>query len=96
MRLDETQHQAQLSTLEDWLANGGKPLIWQDFRFDDFYQTMTFVNAVANIAHTEDHHPDMEIGYNHCLIKYTTHSPGGLGAKDFISARRIDTLVKNS
>lgn len=95
MRLDEKQLQTQLSTLEGWQLDEDKPLIWQDFRFDDFYQTMNFVNAVANIAHAEDHHPDMEIGYNHCLIKYTTHSLGGLGAKDFICARRIDILKKS-
>lgn len=96
MRLDKKQLHAQLSTLDHWQLDNNKALIWQDFRFDNFHQTMDFVNAVANVAHAENHHPDMEVGYNHCLVKYTTHSLAGLGAKDFICARRVDTLVKKS
>ena len=62
------------------------------FRFDDFYRTMAFVNAVAWIANAEDHHPDLEVGYNYCRVRYSTHSVGGLSANDFICAARIDTL----
>ena len=61
-------------------------------KFDDFYRTMSFVNAVAHIANTEDHHPDMIIGYNYCRITYTTHSIGGLSQNDFICAAKIDRL----
>jgi 4a-hydroxytetrahydrobiopterin dehydratase len=61
-------------------------------KFNDFYRTMSFVNAVAHIANTEDHHPDMAIGYNYCRITYTTHSIGGLSANDFICAAKIDRL----
>lgn len=92
MRLDEKQIQTQLLALAGWQLDESQPLIWRDFRFKDFHQTMAFVNTIADIVHAEDHHPDMEIGYNHCLIKYTTHSLGGLSEKDFICARRIDAL----
>ncbi len=92
MRLNEKQVHEQLSELEGWQLDKNKLCIWQDFKCKDFYQTMTFVNKVADIAHTEDHHPDMEIGYNHCMIRYTTHSLSGLSEKDFICARHINAL----
>ena len=62
------------------------------FRFEDFYRTMTFVNAVAWIANAEDHHPDLELGYNYCRVRYSTHSVGGLSENDFICAAKIDAL----
>lgn len=95
MRLDEKQIQAQLSTLDGWQLDDKQSHICRDVKFKDFHQTMAFVNAVADIAHAEDHHPELEIGYNHCLINYTTHSLGGLGEKDFICARRIDELIQS-
>jgi 4a-hydroxytetrahydrobiopterin dehydratase len=63
------------------------------FRFRDYYQTIAFVNALAWIAHGEDHHPDLEVGYNRCLVRYSTHTVGGLSENDFICAARIDALL---
>jgi len=53
---------------------------------------MSFVNAVAHVANGEDHHPDLQVGYNHCSVTYTTHSIGGLSHNDFICAAKIDRL----
>ncbi|HPF26073.1 MAG TPA: 4a-hydroxytetrahydrobiopterin dehydratase [Steroidobacteraceae bacterium] len=63
------------------------------FSFPDFYHTMSFVNAVAHIANTEDHHPDLEVGYNYCRIRYQTHAINGLHDNDFICAAKIDQLT---
>ena len=93
MRLTDEQIDRHLSALDGWQLAKDKCSIWQDFSFSDFYQTMAFVNAVAWIAHSQDHHPQMEIGYRHCLVSYCTHSLGGLGEKDFICAKRIDALL---
>jgi len=92
MRLNETQIQTRLSALNDWQLDNTQSHIWRDFKFNNFYQTMEFVNAVAAIAHSEDHHPELEIGYNHCRIKYTSHSINGLSEKDFICAGQINAL----
>jgi 4a-hydroxytetrahydrobiopterin dehydratase len=73
------------------LADDAKSLK-RAFKFKDFYRTMSFVNAVAHIANTEDHHPDLEVGYDHCRITYATHSIGGLSHNDFICAAKIDRL----
>jgi 4a-hydroxytetrahydrobiopterin dehydratase len=76
----------------DWrIANDGKSLR-RSFAFEDFYRTMAFVNAVAWIANAEDHHPDLEVGYNYCRMVFATHSIGGLSDNDFICAAKIDAL----
>ncbi|WP_019627083.1 4a-hydroxytetrahydrobiopterin dehydratase [Thioalkalivibrio sp. ALJT] len=64
------------------------------FKFKNYHETMAFVNAVAWIAHTEDHHPDLAVGYNRCAVEFSTHAIGGLSDNDFICAARIDALFE--
>ena len=45
------------------------------FRFADFHRTMAFVNAVAYIAHAQDHHPDLQLGYGHCTVRWARKTP---------------------
>ena len=85
---------AQLN--EGWEISGDGKEISRDFKFKGFYRTMSFVNAIAWIANDEDHHPDMEVGYGHCRVRYTTHAIGGLSINDFICAAKIDKLVAQS
>lgn len=66
--------------------------ITRDFKFKDYYQAIAFVNAVADIAHQCDHHPDMQVGYNYCKVTYTTHAVDGLTLNDFICAAKINNL----
>ena len=77
---------------QGWSVSKDAKNLHRSYRFEDFYRTMSFVNAVAHIANTEDHHPDMVIGYNYCRITYSPHSIGGLSANDFICAAKIDRL----
>jgi len=81
---------AQLSP--EWQVDPAGGTLSRDFRFADYHRTMAFVNAVAWIAHVEDHHPDLEVGYGHCLVTFSTHSVGGLSDNDFICAAKIDAL----
>lgn len=64
----------------------------REFRFKNYYETMAFVNAVAWIAHAADHHPDLEVGYNRCVVRYSTHDAGGLTEKDFASVLKVEAL----
>jgi 4a-hydroxytetrahydrobiopterin dehydratase len=64
------------------------------YNFNNYYQTMAFVNAVAWVSHREDHHPDLAVGYNKCRVEYTTHAINGLSENDFICAAKVDTLLK--
>jgi 4a-hydroxytetrahydrobiopterin dehydratase len=89
--LASSEVQPLLQQLEDWELEAQS--IKREFRFKNFYQTIAFVNAIAWIANQQDHHPDLEVGYNRCLVRYTTHAVDGLSLNDFICAARIDTLT---
>jgi len=67
--------------------------IYREFTFKNYYKTMAFVNAVAWIAHQENHHPDLSVGYNRCLVRYSTHAIQGLSENDFICAAKVDALM---
>ncbi|MGH8287321.1 MAG: 4a-hydroxytetrahydrobiopterin dehydratase [Steroidobacteraceae bacterium] len=75
-----------------WQLAADAASIKREFRFKDFYRTMSFVNALAHIANLEDHHPDLEVGYNYCRATFSTHSIKGLSENDFICAAKIDAL----
>jgi 4a-hydroxytetrahydrobiopterin dehydratase len=84
------QAAAYLKQLSDWKLKAGA--IEKTFSFKNFYETIAFVNAIAWVANSQDHHPDLEVGYNKCVVKFSTHSVGGLSVNDFICAARIDAL----
>ncbi|MGC8916308.1 MAG: 4a-hydroxytetrahydrobiopterin dehydratase [Thermoanaerobaculum sp.] len=79
-----------LKKLDGWAVREGK--LEKTFRFRDHFQVMAFVNAVAWISHTQDHHPVMEVGYNTVTLRYWTHAIGGLSENDFICAAKVDAL----
>ena len=74
------------------IAEDGRS-IRRAFGFADFYETMAFVNAVAFIAHAQDHHPDLSVHYNRCVVRLNTHDVGGISATDIDCATRIDALL---
>ena len=76
----------------DWKIARDSKSIKRSLKFKDFYRTMSYVNAIAHIANTEDHHPDLEVGYDYCHVTYSTHSIGGLSVNDFICAAKLDRL----
>jgi len=84
------QIEAQLASLTDWALRDGT--IEKTYKFANFHETMAFVNALAWVAHAEDHHPDVHLSYNRCVVRYNTHSVGGISINDFICAAKIDAL----
>ena len=91
-RLCEARVRELMPQLEGWeLAEGGHALT-RTFRFDDYYRTMAFVNALAFMAHREDHHPDLGVHYDRCVVRYSTHDVGGLSENDFICAAKASQL----
>ncbi|MFN3732690.1 4a-hydroxytetrahydrobiopterin dehydratase [Comamonas testosteroni] len=91
--LSTEQVQEQLAALEGWELSAGHAAISKTFRFVNFYETMAFVNALALIAHQQDHHPDLEVGYNRCKVSLNTHDVGGISETDIDCARRIEALL---
>lgn len=81
----------QLAT--GWQVQTHHTRIKKSFSFNNFYETMAFVNAIAWIANQENHHPDLEIGYNYCHVTFITHALNGLSHNDFICAAKIDRLI---
>ncbi len=74
------------------LAADGKS-ISRVFTFADYRRTIGFVNAVAWIADAEDHHPDLEVHYGRCTVRWWTHAIAGLSENDFICAAKVDRLL---
>lgn len=82
-----------LTEVPGWTPADGGKAIERTFTFENYLQTMAFVNAVAWIAHTEDHHPDMSVHWGRCVVKYWTHAVGGLTDNDFICAAKVNGLL---
>jgi 4a-hydroxytetrahydrobiopterin dehydratase len=93
--LTEAEVTVLLAQLTAWEIerHGSAITLTRTFGFADFHRTMAFVNAVAWIAHEQDHHPDMTVSYSRCTLNWSTHSVGGLSINDFICAARVDALV---
>jgi 4a-hydroxytetrahydrobiopterin dehydratase len=83
-----------LLTLPGYKADMLVGSISKVYEFDDFYETMAFVNALAYIAHVEDHHPELALSYNRCAVTFSTHAIGGLSENDFICAAKIEALLR--
>lgn len=89
--LSDAQVAQLLSQLTGWQLEEGK--LVKTFHFRDHCQAVAFVNAVAWISHTQDHHPVVELGYNTVRLAYWTHAIGGLSENDFICAAKVDSLL---
>ena len=89
--LDENTVKEYISQVDGWEHRDG--VIEKTFTFKNYYHTTAFVNAVAWIAHREDHHPDIEFGYKECTVRFSTHAIGGLSDNDFICAAKVDALI---
>lgn len=92
-RLTRAQAATLTSQAKGWQLNDTAVEISRTFQFKNYYETMAFVNALAWIAHREDHHPDIEVGYKRCHVRYSTHAIGGLSHNDFICAAKINRLL---
>ena len=89
--LDEATAARLLAGLPGWERCGSE--IARAYKFKNHYQTIAFVNAIAWISHRENHHPTLEVGYNTCRVRYTTHAIGGLSENDFICAAKVEGLA---
>jgi 4a-hydroxytetrahydrobiopterin dehydratase len=92
-RVRDEQARQLLSQLQGWTIDAEETSIHRAFKFRNYFETMAFVNAVAWIAHGEDHHPDMEVSWGQCTVRWSTHSNHGLSENDFICAAKVDALL---
>ncbi|HEY0857232.1 MAG TPA: 4a-hydroxytetrahydrobiopterin dehydratase [Albitalea sp.] len=89
--MSESEIRSHLNEVSGWHLSKGA--IEKTFSFKDFNETMAFVNALAWICHTEDHHPDIALSYSRCVVRFNTHSVGGISINDFICAAKVNALV---
>ena len=92
--LDTAKVDELLAGLPGWQVTSGGKAIVKNFKFKDFHHTLGFINAVGFMANQEDHHPDLEAGYGHCQVLWSTHDVGGLSLNDFICAARVEALLQ--
>ncbi len=93
--LTPTEVVKRLAALTGWqlAGDGGAVAIEKTYRFANYHETLAFVNAVGFMAHTQDHHPELIVGYDRCAVRWNTHDVGGLSETDFECAERVDALL---
>ncbi len=96
LSLSDEACQAYLKDFPHWQLGQNPKHIFREFKFDNYYQTIAFVNALAFMAHREDHHPDLEVHYDRCRVQYSTHSVKGLSLNDFICAAQLDAIFSGN
>jgi 4a-hydroxytetrahydrobiopterin dehydratase len=89
-RIADGELNGALAQIPGWTHVGDR--IAKTFRFANYHETIAFVNAVAWIAHHADHHPDLSVHYNRCVVSYSTHDAGGVTRNDLICAARVERL----
>lgn len=89
--MSEPEIHSHLNEVPGWHFAGGA--IEKTFSFKNWLETVAFVNAMAWVCHTEDHHPDAALSYNRCVVRFSTHSVGGISINDFICAAKLNALV---
>ena len=84
-----------LARLSGWklTGDGTDVAIEKTYTFANYFETIAFVNALALIAHRQDHHPDLSVHYNRCVVRFNTHDVGGISATDLDCARQADALL---
>jgi 4a-hydroxytetrahydrobiopterin dehydratase len=82
---------AQLQATPNWRVAGR--FIERQYSFKNYYETIAFVNALAWVLHDQDHHPEMTVSYNKCVVKFNTHSVNGISINDFICAAKADKIA---
>lgn len=93
VRLTDTQISTQLQTLPGWQLVGGQ--LHCTYEFDNFVESVIFVNRIVEPAEAVGHHPDLMISYNKVTVDLTTHDAGGLTNLDFEVAQAIADLAQN-
>lgn len=87
-RLSDEALNAALPALSGWTRIADR--IAKTFRFANYHETIAFVNAVAAIAHDCDHHPDLSVHYNRCVVSWSTHDAAGITQNDLACAARVE------
>jgi len=89
--MSDAEIATHLPRVQGWQLRNGA--IEKTHRFANFHETMAFMNALAWICHVQDHHPEVTLSYDRCVVRFNTHSVAGISINDFICAARVDALL---
>ena len=94
--LSDDEIRAALAGLPGWEAVGGDggAAIAKRFELSDFRAAVAFVLRIAFEAEAADHHPDLDIRYRRVTVTLSTHSAGGVTAKDLDLAAAVEALSR--
>lgn len=87
---DRVEAERYVAQVDEWTLSPDATRISREFKFRSFVASVDFVNAVADIAEAEGHHPDIYVFYDTVRLEIWTHGIGGLSENDFIIAAKID------
>ena len=91
--MNRAEAEAMMDQVPGWELSEDATTLTRRFEFKGFYKCVSFINAMAWIANSENHHPDFSAGYNYCEVNFTTHAIDGLSENDFICAAKINELM---
>ena len=89
--LQDSEIATYLQQLQGWDRAGSE--IRKLFFFRNYYETLAFVNALAFVVHKQDHHPELSVHYNKCVVAFSTHDANGITLNDFVCAAKVDALI---
>ena len=90
--LDESEIEQLIKQTPTWRFASNENLLVRTFDFRNYYQTIDFVNHLADICHEQDHHPELKISYQRCEVAFNTDTVNGVTENDFICAAKIDAI----
>jgi 4a-hydroxytetrahydrobiopterin dehydratase len=93
--LTPTEIVTRLAERPGWKLSGDgeQVAIEKTYTFANYYETISFVNALAFVANALDHHPDLAVHYDRCVVRFNTHDVKGISETDFECAARADALL---
>ena len=80
----------RIKATNGWRADG--TMLYKRFEFDNFAESLAFVNRIGEIAESADHHPDITFGWGYAELRTMTHDRGGVTDVDFALVEKIDQL----
>lgn len=92
--INDDDVRGRLQSMPEWRMEG--QTIVREFTFSGFPEAVAFVDRLVAPAEAADHHPDLEIHYRRVIVRYSTHSEGGLTALDFAGAAAADAAARPS
>jgi len=89
--VDDAGIASALGVLPGWSRVADR--LAKTYRFASYHETIAFVNAIAWIAHRADHHPDLSVHFDRCIVSWSTHDAGGVTGNDLSCAARVERLL---